>query len=197
MLLAHFFPVLQLPSLWWKSVRVDLTRVQEIYGKARSGSHLLTPSFFSLCKRARCEMRADAGFTYDSCVPLFILNHVYWMCFTVSLCQCGHDVESVHVPSIKDQSHQSGYLTDRLCDIRSSHWKLLKKLDAASRSESFFSLSLERQQSAGKIAQRCTHTGAYVFYRRQKFASLQLVRNGWRTYDGEEMGRKDRSSPKF
>ena len=42
-------------------------------------------------------------------------------------------------------------------------------LYAASRFESFFSLSLERQRDAGKTARRCTYTGASVFDRRQKF----------------------------
>ena len=47
--------------------------------------------------------------------------------------------------------------------------KFWKKLDAASRFGSFFSLSLECQRSAGKTARRYTYTGASVFDRRQKF----------------------------
>ena len=44
-----------------------------------------------------------------------------------------------------------------------------EKLDATSRFESFFSLSLERKRSAGEVAHRCTYTGSSVFDRRQKF----------------------------
>ena len=59
------------------------------------------------------------------------------------------------------------------CEIgdsrRRSRRKRWKKLDAVSRFESFFSLSLERQRSAGKVAHRCTHTGSSVFDRRQKY----------------------------
>ena len=59
------------------------------------------------------------------------------------------------------------------CDIGDCRcrWRrnLWKKLDAASRFESFFFLSLKRQRSAGKTACRYTYTGASVFNRRQKF----------------------------
>ena len=56
------------------------------------------------------------------------------------------------------------------CEIwRLARQEFWKKLDAASRFKSFFSLSLERQRSAGEKAHRCTYTGASVFDRRQKF----------------------------
>ena len=59
--------------------------------------------------------------------------------------------------------------------------------------KSFFSLLLQRQRSAGKMASRCTYTGASVFDRRQMFASPQLVWTGWRTYDLAT----ERQSPKW
>ena len=59
------------------------------------------------------------------------------------------------------------------CEIgdcrRRSRRKLWKKLDAASRFESFFFLSLERERSEGDTVHRCRHMGASVFDRRQKF----------------------------
>ena len=54
-------------------------------------------------------------------------------------------------------------------DLRSTGRKVWKKLDAAGRFESFFSLSLERERSAGETAHWCTHTGVSMFDRRQKF----------------------------
>ena len=48
----------------------------------------------------------------------------------------------------------------------------------------------------GKMARRYTYTRTSVFDRRQSFASLQLVWTGWWTYDGAQMGWKDRSGPK-
>ena len=68
------------------------------------------------------------------------------------------------------RSVRSVGISDRsVGDLRSTGGKIRKKLDAAGRFESFFSLSLERERSAGEMAHRCTHTGASVFDRRQKF----------------------------
>ena len=55
---------------------------------------------------------------------------------------------------------------------------LSKKLDCASRSESFFSLSLERERSAGETAHQCRYTGASVFERRQKFCESAACLDG-------------------
>ena len=54
-------------------------------------------------------------------------------------------------------------------DLRSTSRKFWKKLDAASRFESFFSLSLERERSADETANWCRYTWASVFDRSQKF----------------------------
>ena len=76
------------------------------------------------------------------------------------------------------------------CEIRDSRRrsrrKLWKKLDAACRFESFFSLSLERERSVGETAHRCRHTGASVFDRRQKFCDSTarldgLAKLSWRS----------------
>ena len=68
------------------------------------------------------------------------------------------------------------------CEIGDSRrrWcrKLWKKIDAASRFESFFSLSLEHQLSAGKMALPYTYTGASVFDRRQKFCQSAVRLDG-------------------
>ena len=59
------------------------------------------------------------------------------------------------------------------CEIgdywRRSRRKLWKKLDSASRFESFFSFSLKHWRSAGKMVRQYACTGASVFDRRQKF----------------------------
>ena len=53
--------------------------------------------------------------------------------------------------------------------VRLTGRKFWKKLDTASRFESFFSLSLERERIAAETAHGCRYTGASVFGRRQKF----------------------------
>ena len=68
-------------------------------------------------------------------------------------------------------------------------------VDAASRFESFFSLSLERQRIAGKTARRYTYTGASVFHRRQKFLRVRssFGRAGKPTIALKWGGRTDRA----
>ena len=68
-----------------------------------------------------------------------------------------------------DHSRSVGISDRSVGDLRSTGWKFWKKLpDAASRFESFFSLSLERERIAGETAHRCRYTGASMFDRRQK-----------------------------
>ena len=86
--------------------------------------------------------------------------------YSIVLLFTWHASRSVDVASIKDRS---GYYNRSVRDLRSTGRKFCKKLDAASWFESFFSLSLERQRSAGEMAQRWTYTGASVFDRCQKF----------------------------
>ena len=57
--------------------------------------------------------------------------------------------------------------------------KLWKKLDAASRFESFFCLSLECQRSAGEVAHQCTYVHWVIrVHQTKSLASLQLVWTG-------------------
>ena len=92
-----------------------------------------------------------------------------------------HFVRSVHV-RVFDQ--RSVGISDRSVVSQCRNFSK-KQLDAASCSESFLSLSLERQRSAGKIAHPCAYTGASVFDRYQKFCKSAahldgLVNLRWR-----------------
>ena len=64
--------------------------------------HFFTPLCRVSCKRTRCAKHARAW-------PLFIVPATV------------RSLRPLHVPSIKDQSDQSGYLPDQLWDLRSAH----------------------------------------------------------------------------
>ena len=80
----------------------------------------------------------------------------------------------------KDQSDQSVYRTDPL-EIwdRPAERSEFKKLDAAGRFESFFSLSLERERSAGEMARRCRYAAPSVLDRHQKFCESAARLGGY------------------
>ena len=97
----------------------------------------------------------------------------------------------------KDQSDQSVYRTDPVGDLRSTGGKVRKKLDAAGQFESFFSLSLERERSAGEMAHRCTHTGASVFDRRQKFCDSASRLDGLAKLSSRSNGLEGQTEPEI
>ena len=97
----------------------------------------------------------------------------------------------------KDQSDQSGYPTDQLEIWDRPAESSEKKLDAASRFESFFSLSLEGERSAGETAHRCTHTGASVFARRQKFCDSAARLDGLAKLSSRSNGLEGQIEPEI
>ena len=75
-----------------------------------------------------------------------------------------------HAKHQRGFDHRSVGISDRsVGDLRLTGGKFWKKLEAASRIESFFSLSLEREWSADETANRSMYIGATVFDWRQKF----------------------------
>ena len=97
---------------------------------------------------------------------------VHWICPMCFIAQ------SVHMPSIKGQS---GCLTDpfvrtEIIRIKSSQRNQTLRVGF----ESYFSLSLERQRSAGEMECRCgqAYTGASVFDRQQKFCKCTACSDG-------------------
>ena len=96
------------------------------------------------------------------------------------------------------RSVRSVGISDRsVGDLRSTGGKVCKKLDAAGRFESFFSLSLERERSAGEMAHRCTHTGASVFDRRQKFCDSASRLDGLAKLSSRSNGLEGQTEPEI
>ena len=96
------------------------------------------------------------------------------------------------------RSVRSVGISDRsVGDLRSTGRTVWKKLDAAGRFESFFSLSLERERSAGETAHRCTHTGASVFDRRQKFCDSAARLDGLAKLNSRSNGLEGQTEPEM
>ena len=154
-----------------KSLPLDLTRVQLIYGKAFSLSispFLCSPTLTFSCTdwlmiRGRC------------CVHVldFILAQLPYcsslstaMVFTQQQCKrarrakCACTV-SRRLVGISDRSAVRSEIVHAESSQRSQTLRI--------GSDSFFSLLLECQQSAGVMAHRCRYSGASVFDRRRKF----------------------------
>ena len=150
---------------------MDLTRVQQIYGNA---------------------------FSYIACQTLFILRCVFVSCFTLQACILSLSfvcIRSRHAkracgPSIKDLWGHLRLTTPKVLQ-EARHCQYVG-------SESFFSLSLELQRSASKMACWCRYARASVFNRQQTyvFQILSSFGRASRTYNGAEMGTTDIQSPK-
>ena len=189
-------------TLKMKTATHGLTRVEYmIYGKAftRSshvwGSKLLAPAlapkvllvhssfgratcFFS--KRCECAFRVFCVWSVHFVGNVLIHHGPFFYC-------------SSGKRSLLLRSKISRDIWQISCEISEIEApKVLKKLDAASRFESFISFSLESQRNAGKMAHQCTYTSASVFDKRQKFCEsaprldgLANLRFGDRTTEPE------------
>ena len=99
---------------------------------------------------------------------------------------------------IGQRSVRSVSVSDRsVGDLRSTGRKVWKKQDAAGRFESFLSLSLERERSAGETAHRWTHTGASVFDRRQKFCDSAARLDGLAKLSSRSNGLEGQTEPEM
>ena len=156
-------------------------KVVERTGHRRFSSVSLTMSTAKLVPSRSVGFRTYLAIVTGGFCTCLAIVPVSAAVFHVRMLHCtGQGVSEANDQRSAQRSVRSVGISDRsVGDLRSTGRKVWKKLDAAGRFERFFSLSLERERSAGEMVRRCRYAAPSVLDRHQKFCESAARLDGY------------------